>query len=216
MPRAPNTYSSTVPAYRIAGIRVEAVNRLNRALVFSRSTRTIAPETAHTARVAQVGPPVALGTLRSSWWPGRRRSRDMEKASRELVTMITRPQAKIDTQMNTRKTFSMLVPSVSRRMKATGAASALAAATSRAASMPGPSQAYQPGLGTRAVDHRFPQWASPTRMVAPSRMIASSTMPMNSVTTATVLIRVVIGVDQTITAACSTITPRVMRAALVG
>src|SRR5581483_12367648 len=76
---------------------------------------------------AQVGPPVARGTRDRSWWPGRRLSRAIEKIRRPFVTMITRPQAKIDTQTTTRKIFCTGPPSTSRTIDATGAELAYAA-----------------------------------------------------------------------------------------
>ena len=77
--------------------------------------------------MAQAGPPVALGTWCRNWWPGSRRSRAMEKISRPLVTMMIRPQAKIETQTKTRKIFCTTPPSTSRTMDATGAVLAYAA-----------------------------------------------------------------------------------------
>jgi hypothetical protein len=57
----------------------------------------------------------------SSWWPGSRRSRAIEKISRLLVTMMIRPQAKIDTHTKIRKIFCTTPPSTSCTINATGA-----------------------------------------------------------------------------------------------
>ncbi len=46
----------------------------------------------------------------------------MEKISRPLVTMMTSPQAKIETQTKTRKIFCTTLPSTLPTMYATGAA----------------------------------------------------------------------------------------------
>ena len=45
----------------------------------------------------------------------------MDQISRPLVTMMTRPQAKIETQTKMRKIFCTAVPSTSWTMSATGA-----------------------------------------------------------------------------------------------
>ena len=108
---------------------VEAVNSVTSAPAWVRSTSVmIAPITA-ASTVAQVGPPVARGTWLHSWWPGSRRSRDMEKISRPLVTMMTSPQAKIDTQTKIRNSFCTTPPSTSCTISATGAELAVAAET---------------------------------------------------------------------------------------
>ena len=83
-----------------------------------------------TSTVAQLGPPVALGTRDRSWWPGRRRSRAIAHTTRALVAIVISPQQNIETQMKNRKTFSMLGPRTSSRMNASGAGSAVVAATS--------------------------------------------------------------------------------------
>ena len=100
---------------------VEAVNRVNRALVLASRIRTMRPPSVAARTVAQDGPPVGLGTAARNWWPGSRRSRAMEKISRPLVTMMTRPQAKIDTTTKTRKNFCTTLPSTAPTMYATGA-----------------------------------------------------------------------------------------------
>src|SRR5580692_7118062 len=59
--RPTNTYSRTVAAYSRAGMIVDAVNRVSRAVVFVRNTSVIsAPRTAARS-VAQVGQPVVPG-----------------------------------------------------------------------------------------------------------------------------------------------------------
>src|SRR6266571_1861075 len=114
----------------MAGIRVPAVNMSTRAPVLLRTAiRGTAGATA-TSTVAQLGPPVALGTRDRSWWPGRRRSRAIAHTSRALVAMVINPQQNIETQMKARKIFSMLGPRTSLRMNAIGAGSAVVAATS--------------------------------------------------------------------------------------
>jgi len=45
----------------------------------------------------------------------------MEKISRPLVTMMTRPQAKIETTTKIRKIFCITLPSTAPTMNATGA-----------------------------------------------------------------------------------------------
>ena len=61
------TYSSTVLAYSIAGMIVDAVNRVTSAEVCVRSTSVITAPITAARTVAQDGPPVALGTWRHSW-----------------------------------------------------------------------------------------------------------------------------------------------------
>src|SRR5215213_7858411 len=114
----------------MAGIKVPAVNMSIRASVLLRTyTRGTMGATA-TSTVAQLGPPVALGTRDRSWWPGRRRSRAIAHTTRALVAIVISPQQNIETQMKNRKTFSMLGPRTSSRMNASGAGSAVVAATS--------------------------------------------------------------------------------------
>jgi len=110
-----------VPEYSKAGMIVDAVNSVPRAPACVRSTSAMAALSTAARTVAQAGPPVALGTRDRNWWPGSRRSRAMEKISRPLVTMMTRPQAKIDTHTKTRKIFCTTPPSTSCTIEATGA-----------------------------------------------------------------------------------------------
>ena len=90
---------------------VDAVNRVTSAEVLEISTRTMIAPSAAARIVAHNGPAVGLGTRLRNWWPGSRRSRAMEKISRPLVTMMTSPQAKMETQTKTRKIFCTTPPS---------------------------------------------------------------------------------------------------------
>src|ERR1700758_5016757 len=100
---------------------VGAVDKEASALVGGGSTKVMAAPSTAARTVAQDGPPVALGTRDRNWWPGSRRSRAMEKIIRPLVTMMIRPQAKIDTHTKTRKIFCTTPPSTSCTIEATGA-----------------------------------------------------------------------------------------------
>ena len=106
---------------------VDAVNRVTSAAVCVRSTSVMpAPMTA-ARMVAQAGPPVALGTWLHSWWPGSRRSLDIDQIILLLVTMMISPQAKIETQTKIRKIFCTTPPSTSCTIRATGAGLAVTA-----------------------------------------------------------------------------------------
>src|SRR5215469_12840419 len=106
----------------MAGMIVDAVNKVMSAPTWVRSTSVIPPPITAASTVAHVGPPVALGTCRHSWYPGSLRSLAMDQISRLLVTMMISPQANIEMQTKIKNSFETTPPSTSCTMNATGAA----------------------------------------------------------------------------------------------
>src|SRR5258705_5854243 len=104
----------------IAGIRVAALNSLNKALVlFANAASTISIRMP-TVRVATSGVLNVGLTFRIARQPGNRSSRAMAQVRRLAVMKMTKPQAKMENRTNARNTFPTTEPSACVTRSATG------------------------------------------------------------------------------------------------